>query len=108
MKALHDRIRQRYHRELDQADVVNRIHASIREGPLLLLQHLQSLAATVCVVTRHSRGVRGRVTGRLVAFDRHLNLILRDAVEVYTFRTRVVRAWLRDPASGYTSIQPSD
>jgi small nuclear ribonucleoprotein (snRNP)-like protein len=36
------------------------------------------------VVTRHRSGVRGVATGFLTAFDRHMNLIMRDVHEEYT------------------------
>ncbi len=33
------------------------------------------------VLTRHCAGVRGVCTGRLIAFDHHMNLVLRDVEE---------------------------
>lgn len=51
------------------------------QGPLRLVQSL--LGRRVCVVTRHRNCVRGRCTGTLIAADRHLNLLLLDAEDVY-------------------------
>lgn len=54
-------------------------------GPL---QYLKSLLTQrrprVRVLTRYNSGIRGTLTGQLVAFDKHWNLILRDVDESYT------------------------
>ena len=38
--------------------------------------------ARIRVVTRYLNGIRGTLTGNLVAYDKHMNLLLRDAEEV--------------------------
>mmetsp|Transcript_12342 Transcript_12342/g.31360 ORF Transcript_12342/g.31360 Transcript_12342/m.31360 type:complete len:189 (+) Transcript_12342:32-598(+) len=53
-------------------------------GPLGLLDKCMLSKAKVLVVTRHKKGIRGVCTGIVVAFDRHMNLILRDVDEQYT------------------------
>lgn len=54
------------------------------QGPLLLLRDWYAQRQRVRVVTRHERGVRGVAVGLLLAFDKHLNLVLRDVEETYT------------------------
>ena len=66
------------------------------QGPLSLLARWYALRASIRIVTRHDRGVRGIATGVLVAFDRHMNLVLKDVEETYT-----VLKWVeRTTASG--------
>lgn len=45
----------------------------------------------IYVVTRHASGVRGRAVGTLVAFDKYLNLLLKDVEETYTVIVKVQR-----------------
>jgi len=40
----------------------------------------------VRIVTRHKRGIRGEAIGKIVAFDKHLNMVLRDVNETYHVR----------------------
>lgn len=76
-------------------------------GPLQLLQRCCENRTRVRVVTRHARGVRGvatgahmvpygsamvaNATGQLWAFDKHMNMVLRDVQEQYTVRLHVLR-----------------
>jgi small nuclear ribonucleoprotein (snRNP)-like protein len=53
-------------------------------GPISVLHRLQKKRVTV--VVRYVNAIRGTLTGMLVAFDKHMNLILRDVEEVYTER----------------------
>ncbi|KAL6783801.1 hypothetical protein ACKKBF_B05855 [Auxenochlorella protothecoides x Auxenochlorella symbiontica] len=64
------------------------ISNGVSGGPLLLLKGAMASGAPLLVVTRHAHGVRGRCTGRLAAFDKHLNLVLRDVSERYTVLMR--------------------
>jgi small nuclear ribonucleoprotein (snRNP)-like protein len=57
---------------------------SLKTGPCSVLHKFQR--QRVCVVTRYVNSIRGSVTGILVAFDKHMNLILRDVEEVYSPR----------------------
>ena len=61
-------------------------YESPRSGPLSLLYSVLSTRSRVRVMVRYVDCVRGVLTGQLVAFDKHLNMILRDADEVYTGR----------------------
>ena len=62
--------------------------AKARGGPLSLLVRAQERGHRVAVVTRHASGVRGVARATVVAFDRHLNMVLRDVRETYTVRLR--------------------
>jgi small nuclear ribonucleoprotein (snRNP)-like protein len=67
---------------------------AVTSGPLLLLKRACADRARVRVVTRHSRGVRGTAVGTLVAFDKYMNLVLRDVEEDYTVLLRLEREQL--------------
>ena len=62
--------------------------AKARGGPLSLLVRAQERGHRVVVATRHASGVRGVARATVVAFDRHLNMVLRDVRETYTVRLR--------------------
>lgn len=59
------------------------------KGPLTWLAGRAKNRAVVRVVTRHRRGTRGVAEGNLVAFDKHMNLVLRNVKETYTVRLMV-------------------
>lgn len=59
-----------------------------KEGPFSILHACRASQMRVRVMTRHGRGIRGVCTGVVVAFDKHLNLLLRDVEEDYTVRLR--------------------
>jgi len=54
-----------------------------KEGPYALLYRAFKSRARVRVVLRWQCGVRGACEGTLVAYDKHFNLLLLDAVEEY-------------------------
>ena len=59
-------------------------------GPLSFLHQLHTERKRIRVLVRYIDCIRGTLTGYLLAFDKHFNLILRDVDEVYTSRvTRV-------------------
>ncbi|KAL4440475.1 hypothetical protein ABPG75_003476 [Micractinium tetrahymenae] len=72
-----------------KSNPIDQITERVREGPLLLLKRCYQQRARVRVLTRHARGVRGSAEGTLVAFDKHLNLVLRDVEERYTVLLRL-------------------
>lgn len=62
-------------------------------GPLSLLAKAVALRLRVCVKLRERHRVRSHVQGRLVSFDKHMNMVLRDAREVFfddKFRPRIL------------------
>lgn len=63
----------------------------ITAGPLLLLKQICAERGRAKVLTRHARGVRGSSTGTLVAFDKYMNMVLKDVEEDYTVLLRVER-----------------
>lgn len=60
-------------------------------GPLDCLHRWRAAGAIVRATTRHASGVRGRALGRLVAFDRFMNLVLQDVTEQYTVCLKVTK-----------------
>ncbi|GLI62053.1 hypothetical protein VaNZ11_004481 [Volvox africanus] len=69
--------------------------AAASPGPLDVLRRWHAAAARVSVTTRHATGVRGRATGVLTAYDRFMNLVLRDVNERYTVPVRRVKEYTR-------------
>mmetsp|Transcript_44171 Transcript_44171/g.112740 ORF Transcript_44171/g.112740 Transcript_44171/m.112740 type:complete len:266 (+) Transcript_44171:2-799(+) len=61
------------------------------KAPVAMLRAVCEARGRVRVVTRHARGVRGVAVGFLVAFDKYLNLLLRDVDEDYVVRVQVAR-----------------
>jgi len=59
-------------------------------GPLSFLHQIHIERKRIRVLVRYIDCIRGTLTGYLLAFDKHMNMILRDVDEVYTSRvTRV-------------------
>ncbi|PRW39383.1 U7 snRNA-associated Sm LSm11 [Chlorella sorokiniana] len=84
-------LQQKAERERLKTSPLDLIAQRVREGPMLLLKRCYQERARVRVVTRHARGVRGTSEGTLVAFDKYMNLVLRDVEEQYTVLLRVQR-----------------
>ena len=59
-------------------------HPNQLTGPLSVLEKAMRSRARVVVVTRYKNGVRGVLSGVVVVFDKHFNVVLRDVDEQYT------------------------
>lgn len=57
-----------------------------QSGPLSLLHSIHVKRQRVRVTIRYVDCMRGILTGYLIAFDKHMNMLLRDVDEVYTSR----------------------
>jgi small nuclear ribonucleoprotein (snRNP)-like protein len=63
-----------------------------QSGPLSLLHSIHVKRQRVRVTIRYVDCIRGVLTGYLIAFDKHMNMLLRDVDEVYTSRiTKVLK-----------------
>lgn len=67
-----------------------------KSGPLSLLHSIHVKRQRVRVTIRYVDCIRGTLTGYLIAFDKHMNMLLRDVDEVYTSRiTKIPEAeWM--------------
>jgi small nuclear ribonucleoprotein (snRNP)-like protein len=54
-----------------------------KAGPFQVLYRLWEKRQRVRILIRYVNGIRGTLTGYLVAFDKHYNIILKDVEEVY-------------------------
>jgi len=53
-------------------------------GPLSVLHSMHVQRQRVRVMVRYVDCIRGALTGYVLAFDKQMNMILRDVDEVYT------------------------
>eukprot|EP00548_Thalassiothrix_antarctica_P017354 CAMPEP_0194196698 /NCGR_PEP_ID=MMETSP0154-20130528/76808_1 /TAXON_ID=1049557 /ORGANISM="Thalassiothrix antarctica, Strain L6-D1" /LENGTH=184 /DNA_ID=CAMNT_0038921313 /DNA_START=578 /DNA_END=1132 /DNA_ORIENTATION=+ len=53
-------------------------------GPYSILRRALSERKRIRAVIRYAHGIRGTLTGHLLAFDKHMNLWMRDGMEVYS------------------------
>lgn len=58
----------------------------LQHGPFALLYNALQNRKRVRIVIRYVNSIRGILTGYLIAFDKHFNLLLRDVEETYTPR----------------------
>ncbi|MCO5569399.1 hypothetical protein L7F22_023111 [Adiantum nelumboides] len=71
--------------------IFDKIAEKSKQGPLSLLAECYQCKLRIKVWTRHTHGVRGTLTGSLIAFDKHINLVLRDIDEEYSVRRWIPR-----------------
>jgi len=79
------RVGAKTHDKRSKSDIMESM-MSYGEGPLSWLADKAKAKSTVRVITRHRRGTRGVAEGSLIAFDKHMNLVLRNVEETYTVR----------------------
>jgi small nuclear ribonucleoprotein (snRNP)-like protein len=77
-------VSQQRKRKKRQSHIFDTISDSFQTGPFSVLHKLRG--QRVCVVIRYVNAIRGTVTGILIAFDKHMDIILRDVEEVYSPR----------------------
>lgn len=64
--------------------ILSEIASQYRTGPLSVLYRCFAERKRIKVLVRYVDCIRGTLTGYIVGFDKHFNIILRDADEVYT------------------------
>ena len=62
------------------------------KGPFALLRDIHTKKQRVRVMVRYVDCIRGTLTGYVLAFDKHFNMILRDVDEVYSGRATKIGA----------------
>lgn len=55
-----------------------------KDGPMSILYDAVMRRKRVRILVRYLDGIRGTLTGHLLAFDKHYNMLLRDVEEVYS------------------------
>lgn len=58
------------------------------KGPLGQLKYYMDNKLNVLIYIRKEHGVRGTITGSIEAFDKHWNMVIKNATEVWTKRKR--------------------
>lgn len=66
--------------------ILSKIASEYRTGPFSVLYRCFTERKRIKVLVRYVDCIRGTITGYIVGFDKHFNIILRDADEVYTPR----------------------
>ena len=72
------------------------------KGPFALLRDIHTKKQRVRVMVRYVDCVRGTLTGYVLAFDKHFNMILRDVDEMYS--GRATKAGATDEKNGGIGI----
>lgn len=88
---------------------LEKVHSYVKPGPLQQLKVWYDARARVRVVTRHARGVRGVAEGKLIGYDRYMNVLLKDVHENYSVLLRVTKekeAVVTRPAKAHSDQQP--
>ena len=60
-----------------------------QQQPMSVLYKLQK--KRIRILVRYVNAIRGTLTGTLIAFDKHMNMILRDVIEIYSPRPIDIR-----------------
>jgi small nuclear ribonucleoprotein (snRNP)-like protein len=70
--------------------VIDYIAEKVGIGPYTVLLDCFKRKSRICVTIRRVNSIRGTCVGLLVAFDKHMNIVLLDVVERYTIEQRQV------------------
>jgi small nuclear ribonucleoprotein (snRNP)-like protein len=79
-----------------------------RSGPLSLLYSIVANRQRARVMVRYVDCVRGTLTGYLIAFDKHFNMIMRDVDEVYGGRITQCRGAVEAAGGSGHSLEVTD
>jgi len=80
----------------DDLNILQRMKSSFKNSPLTSLCERVEDCNKIKVWTRNYKEVRSVITGHLVCFDKHWNLILRDVDEVAIIPKKSKTPFLRD------------
>lgn len=83
----------------DDLNVIQRMKTSYVNSPLNDLYKCVKDETKIKIWTRNFKEVRGILSGYVIAFDKHWNLILRDVDEVYLRPKKSKTPFLRDLAA---------
>lgn len=59
------------------------IAETLKDGPYKVLYDAFTKRQRIRLVIRYVNGIRGTITGQLLGFDKHYNMFLKDAEEIY-------------------------
>ncbi|KAK8805694.1 hypothetical protein WA158_002350 [Blastocystis sp. Blastoise] len=70
--------------KLQGRNVIREMADKLQNGPFSLLYNSYIYHTKIRIVTRRINGIRGFLTGYVKGFDKHMNILLKDAYEEWT------------------------